>query len=159
MSARRPWRGHSWLAVPLRIYLGGLFILAAVHKIANPAAFALDVATYDLLPLELINLTAITLPWIEIVAGALLVAGVRVRPAALVVAALMAVFLIALVIALDRGLDMSCGCFASQGAEADPISWRTVLRDLVWLSMAAYVAIYDRAVLGLARLARQGVAP
>lgn len=159
MSAMGHWRGHSWLAVPLRIYLGGLFILAAVDKIAKPAAFALDVATYDILPLELVNLIAITLPWIEIVAGVLLVAGARVRPAALVVAALMTVFLVALVIALARGLDMSCGCFASQGAEADPISWRTVLRDLVWLTMAAYVAMYDRAVLGLARLTRQGVAP
>ncbi len=159
MRALGGWRGHAWLAVPLRLYLGVLFLYAAVHKVADPAAFALDVATYEILPLGLVNLTAITLPWIEIVAGALLLAGLRVRPAAIVVAALMAVFLLALVLALVRGLDMSCGCFASQAAESDPISWRTVLRDLVWLAMAVHVAVFDRARLSVAHLIRKGVPP
>lgn len=155
MTAIVSWRGHAWLALPLRLYLGVLFIYAAVHKVADPAAFALDVATYEILPLGLVNLVALTMPWIEIVAGAMLIAGVRVRPAALVVAALMAVFLVALIIALARGLDMSCGCFASQGAESDPISWRTVLRDLVWFAMAAHVAVFDRARLSVAKLVRK----
>ncbi len=159
MIGATSWRGHAWVAVPLRLYLGALFIYAAVHKVADPAAFALDVATYEILPLGLVNLAALTVPWIEVVAGALLLAGWRVRPAALVVAGLLAVFLAALLIALARGLDMSCGCFASQGAGADPISWRTVLRDLLWLAMAAHVAVFDRAHLSVAQLVRKGVLP
>lgn len=142
----------AWLAVPARWYLGWLFVAASIHKIAVPQAFAVDVATYDILPLSLVNAGAITLPWVELFAGVLLLAGLRIRAAALLVAGMMLVFLAALVVALARGLDMSCGCFASQGAESDPISWLTVVRDLVWLGLALLVFFCDRGRLGLDHL-------
>ncbi len=66
------WRGHAWLALAARLYLGGIFLFAAAHKVWDPAGFALDVATYDILPLELVNLQAIILPWVEVVAALLL---------------------------------------------------------------------------------------
>jgi uncharacterized membrane protein YphA (DoxX/SURF4 family) len=142
-------RAAAWLAVPARWYLGVLFVGACLHKIAHPQAFALDIATYDILPLGLVNLTAIILPWIELAAGAMLLAGWRVRAASLLVAAMMGVFMVALLIALARGLDMSCGCFASQGAEEDPISRLTVLRDTVWLGLAFFVLACDRGLAGV----------
>jgi uncharacterized membrane protein YphA (DoxX/SURF4 family) len=139
----------AWLALPARWYLGGLFVLASWHKIAVPHDFAIDVATYAILPLALVNPVAIVLPWVELAAGLMLLLGARVRAGALLVAAMMGVFLAALVIALARGLDMSCGCFASQGAESDPISWLTVLRDVTWLALSVLVACCDRGLLGL----------
>jgi len=142
----------AWFAVPARWYLGVLFVGACLHKIAEPASFALDIATYDILPLVAVNLVAIVLPWIELYAGAMLIAGWRVRASSLIVAAMMLVFLAALWIALARGLDMSCGCFASQGAEEDPISRVTVLRDIVWLGLALFVVVFDRGLVGLDRL-------
>jgi uncharacterized membrane protein YphA (DoxX/SURF4 family) len=147
------WPGHAWLAIPARFYLGYIFILACLHKIAHPGTFALDIATYDLLPLSLVNLTAITLPWIELAAGIMLVAGYRVRGASLAVAGMMVMFIIAIVLALSKGLDMSCGCFASQAAkDEDPITYMTVLRDLGWLALSLYVVIFDRSAIGLDRL-------
>jgi hypothetical protein len=65
---------------------------------------------------------------------------------------MMAMFTVAIAIAVAKGLDMSCGCFASQGSSEDPISWRTILRDLSWLLLAAYVFIFERRPLGLDRL-------
>ena len=144
-----PARVLGWLAVPARWYLGALFVGACLHKIADPGSFALDVATYDILPLALVNLTAIVLPWVELAAGGLLLLGWRVRAGALLVAAMMALFVAALAVALARGLDMSCGCFASQGAAEDPISLLTVARDLGWLALAAFVLAYDRGLVGL----------
>ena len=137
------------MAVPARWYLGALFIGACLHKIAEPASFALDIATYDILPLAAVNPAAIVLPWVELAAGAMLILGWRTRAASLLVAAMMLVFLLALGIALARGLDMSCGCFASQGAGEDPISRITVLRDLVWLALALFVLGCDRGLAGL----------
>lgn len=139
----------SWFAAPARWYLGVLFVGACLHKIADPRSFAVDIATYDILPLVLVNLAAITLPWTELAAGTLLIIGWRVRTAALLVAAMMLFFLAALGVALARGLDMSCGCFASQGVADDPISWLTVMRDLVWLGLAVFVFVYDTEWLGL----------
>jgi len=145
------WRGHAWLALAARLYLGGVFLVACLHKIADPAGFALDVATYQLLPLGLVNLTALVLPWVELLAGAMLVVGFRTRAAALLVAGMMLIFMIALGWALHLGLDMSCGCFASASGEQDSISGLTLLRDGTWLALALYVLALDRRPLGLDR--------
>ena len=142
-------RVASWLAVPARWYLAVVFLGACIHKIVDPRAFAIDVATYDILPLVLVNLVAITLPWVELVAAVMLLIGWRVRAGALLINGMMLVFLAALLIALARGLDMSCGCFASQGAEEDPISRMTVLRDLIWLGLGIFVYAFDRGRAGL----------
>ncbi len=147
-------RAAAWVAVPARWYLGLLFLAACLHKIVAPASFALDVATYDILPLALVNLVAITLPWVELAAGVMLLLGLRVRTAALLVAGMMAVFLVALVVALWRGLDMSCGCFAAEGAVEDPISWLTVVRDLAWLGLALLVLGCDHGLVGLDALVK-----
>jgi uncharacterized membrane protein YphA (DoxX/SURF4 family) len=145
------WPGHAWLGLAARWYLAYVFLAACLHKIAYPALFAVDVATYQILPLWAVNATAILLPWVELFAAILLVVGFRARAGALLVAGMMVVFIVALLIALAKGLDMSCGCFASGGAEEDPISYRTVLRDLGWLALAVYVIGFDRRPLGLDR--------
>lgn len=146
------WKGHAFLALAARIYLAVVFLLACYHKLLDPSAFALDIATYQILPLATVNLMAIVLPWVELAAGLMLLVGFRARAGALLVAAMMTMFTAAIVIALGRGLEMSCGCFASQGAAEDPISWQTILRDLGWLALALYVLFLDRNPLGIDRL-------
>jgi len=146
------WPGHGWLALPVRLYLGWVFLTACWHKVLHPATFALDVATYQFLPLELINLFAITLPWVELAAGVMLVVGLRARAASLLTGAMMVAFIVALIAALDKGLQMGCGCFASNAlAEEDPISWLTVMRDLAWLAMSLYILFLDQSPLGFDR--------
>jgi len=87
---------------------------------------------------------AIVLPWIELASGVMIVIGWRTRAASLLIAGMMAVFLAAIIMALAKGLEMSCGCFASQAMVEDPISWKTVLRDLGWLAIPLYVLVFDR---------------
>ena len=150
MNALLNWRGHQWLSIPIRLYLGGVFIWASLHKIAHPDAFALDVATYNILPLYLINLMAICLPWLEIVCGAMMCLGFKTRAAAWLISGMMAMFLVALLIALANGLDMSCGCFASSSmSRDDAISKMTIVRDTTWLLLGLYILIFDRRSLGL----------
>lgn len=145
------WSGHAWLALPARGYLAWLFIAACLHKIAHPASFALDIATYDILPVVLVHPLAIGLPWVELVAGLALVLGFRTRAAALAVSGMLVLFMVAIAIALAKGLDLSCGCFASQALEQDPISGWTLVRDAGWLALSLYVALFDRNPLGLDR--------
>jgi putative oxidoreductase len=147
------WRGQQWLCLAARVYLGAVFIGAAIHKIAEPGAFALDIATYGILPLALINPLAITLPWIEIAAGGFAVIGVKARASSLLMAGMMVLFIVALAIALTKGLEMGCGCFASTAAaDENPISGMTILRDLAWLALALYPALLDLKPLGLLSL-------
>ena len=144
--------GSQWLLLGVRVYLGLLFIIASWHKIMDPATFALDVATYQFLPLWAINGFALILPWVEVLAGAMLILGLRARAAALLVLLMMLSFILALLWALHLGLDMSCGCFASQAATTeDPISSHTLIRDLFWFLLALYVLTFEKAPLGFDR--------
>ena len=97
----------------LRLGLGGIFIVAGVIKIIDPAQFANDIANYRLLPYNLINLLAITLPWVEVVAGVLLITGPWKRASALAILLMMIVFLAAIGQATARGLNIKCGCFGT----------------------------------------------
>jgi len=150
MRAFLNWKGHSIIAVPARVYLGMVFIMASLYKIAQPGEFALSIATYNILPLELVNIMAICLPYIEIIAGALMVAGVKSRASAWLIVGMMIMFMTALVIALYNGLDMSCGCFASSSIEeGDEISVKTIWRDTGWLLLGVYVLLFDNRPIGL----------
>lgn len=114
-------RAHAgfdrWLDRGLRLVVGGLFILAGVLKILGPEKFATDVSNYRLVPHALINLVAILVPWIEVVAGVCVLAGVWLRAAAQVVTGMTVVFFFVIVSALARGLNIECGCFGTVGGK------------------------------------------
>ena len=104
----------NWI---LRLVVGGAFVVAGVLKIADPTTFATAVSNYGLVPHELINLVAILIPWIEIVAGSFVLAGIWLRAAALVITTLTIMFAIVIVSALAQGLNIECGCFGTIGGK------------------------------------------
>ena len=126
----------------LRLALGGVFIFAGVVKIINPAHFAADVGNYRLLAREWVNLFAITLPWIETLAGLLLVAGIWKRASALLIAAMLAVFLIAIGQAVARGLNINCGCFGT--VEGRKVGLEALAQDAAMLAAALWLVWQDR---------------
>lgn len=93
--------------------IGLVFIGAALPKIGDPQSFALAVHNFRLLPLALENLVALSLPWVELVAGLSLVLGIRARAGGLLASLLMVLFSVVVAIALARGLDVECGCFGT----------------------------------------------
>ena len=119
-----------------RLILGALFVWSAVGKLPDMAAFAQDVANYRVVPPVLVPFLASAVVGIELLAGIALVSGWMARPAAIVSAALLAVFIVFLAQALLRGIDLRCGCFGGD----EPASWWTVARDLAMLAAALAVA-------------------
>ena len=121
----------------LRLGLGGLFVFTGALKMADPAAFAVEIHNYQLLP-ALAPLLAATLPAVELGLGAALLAGPRLwlRAGAFATAALMLIFTVAVGSAVARGINISCGCF---GSGSGPVTMLTVLRDVALL--AASVAL------------------
>jgi uncharacterized membrane protein YphA (DoxX/SURF4 family) len=105
----------AWVDVTLRVLLGGAFVLAGLLKIMDPARFAVDVGNYRLAPHALVNLVAIIIPWIEVVAGLSVLAGIWLRAAALVITSLTVMFFFVIASALARGLNIECGCFGTVG--------------------------------------------
>lgn len=131
-----------WLALAFRLYLGGLFVYASMYKIQYPGEFAESVAAYRMVPYFLVNAMAVFMPWLELVSGILLIAGIRAKAAVLTIGAMLVLFTVALVYVLVAEIPIGCGCFTAQEAEA---TWLTVLRDLGWLAMAAHVFFFDKA--------------
>ncbi len=149
-------KAHSFIALPIRFYLAYVFIAACIHKLVSPESFAIDIATYQFLPLVFINPLAIILPYVELTTGIMLVLGAKARSAALMVCGMMVMFMIALSFALYNDLSISCGCFASNAAAAsDPISGLTMLRDSAWLLLAVYVVVFDTNPIGIDRLLKR----
>ncbi|HVO11033.1 MAG TPA: MauE/DoxX family redox-associated membrane protein [Vicinamibacteria bacterium] len=138
----------------LRVLLGGFFVYASVDKILDPAAFARVVYQWQVVGPLYSNLVAVTLPWVELLAGALLVLGVWKRESALVIALLLSVFLGAAASVLARGIDVeNCGCTSLARSEATApgwppswargVGWFLVSRDLLMLGAAALLASTD----------------
>jgi uncharacterized membrane protein YphA (DoxX/SURF4 family) len=117
----RPGRRLEWGAVAARWFLGGLFVYTGLEKVVDPVAFLKLVRQYDLgQSALLLNTIAATLPWFEIFCGALLLAGVAVRGAALALLGMLIPFTVvvwhrALVLQAAKGLPFcavkfDCGC-------------------------------------------------
>jgi putative oxidoreductase len=144
---------HPYTAFVCRVVLGVVFIYASVDKILHPAVFARAVQNYRIVPLEAVNAFAIVLPWIELVAGLLLVLGLFSGGSVLVITFLILVFLVALSSVLIRGIDTACGCFSSSGGGRVTIGY--VIRDLALLLLALHLFLYDHGILSLDCLIRR----
>jgi uncharacterized membrane protein YphA (DoxX/SURF4 family) len=117
-----------------RIVIGCVLITAALSKIGAAKEFALQIENYDTLPIGWENLFAITLPWLELVAGLSVLFGVWARSGAWLAVLLMVVFTAAVVQALARGLNIECGCFGT--ADGTRIGLGKLAENLVLLTMA-----------------------
>lgn len=112
-----------WL---LKLALAGIFFYAGSIKIAHPESFALDIYNYKVLPLALVNLSALILPFLEILCALGLLFRFSAKASNHFLVLIMLVFLIASIQAWLRGLNIQCGCFGKGSTTVGPI---TFLRD------------------------------
>jgi uncharacterized membrane protein YphA (DoxX/SURF4 family) len=134
------WRGSEILAFCARVLLGAVFVYASIDKIAHPEAFAKAIYNYQILPETLINLTAIVLPWLELVMGVLLVLGVWQHGAVFLANVLLGCFFGALLLNLIRGLDIDCGCFTtSQASDSHGSMIWYVFRDSFFMALGVFL--------------------
>lgn len=126
---------HPVVLLVFRVALGAVFIYASLDKIQHPAAFARAVSFYHLGPTSAINVFALLLPWAELVTGVALIAGVAARGSALLIAGMLVMFLVALVWAIAKGIDISCGCFSTGAETADghKVGYDLLVRDVLML--------------------------
>lgn len=123
---------NKTLLVVFRLVLGGLFIYAGAVKVLDPLGFAQNIRNYDLVGQSLSFIAAIVLPWLEILAGVALAAGVWKRASALIISGLLVFFIVLTLVTIARGLDVDCGCF---GALSRKSGLGVILEDLGMLFM------------------------
>ncbi|HSI64007.1 MAG TPA: MauE/DoxX family redox-associated membrane protein [Candidatus Saccharimonadia bacterium] len=100
-----------WWQVLLRWFLGLLLVWAALGKLANLQEFYVMLAAYRLpLPMSLLRGVAVVLPWMELLCGLLLLAGLRARAALAWSLVMFLSFIVCTGQAWLRGLKIACGC-------------------------------------------------
>jgi putative oxidoreductase len=132
----------EWLTIRVQLALGAIFVAAAIPKILDPPSFAHMIYNYRLLPASLVNVAALVMPWIELLAGLALILGVWTAAARTLIATMLVVFIVAIGINLARGNAIDCGCFdvsaAGKTVEQRIADMRFVIvRDLAMLLMVA----------------------
>ncbi|MCU0236720.1 MAG: DoxX family membrane protein [Acidobacteria bacterium] len=133
----------AWLQALCRLVLGGIFIYASLDKIVHPGEFARIIANYAILPDHLVTLPALVLPWLEMLAGLFLVAGIWRRSSALWLSLLLLFFILALGVNALRGIDVSCGCFSTSAADTEN-AWILIFRDLLILIPGLIIVFFGR---------------
>jgi uncharacterized membrane protein YphA (DoxX/SURF4 family) len=147
MSSKISLRGWDIVVALVRLACGGLFIYSSLDKLDNAALFSKFVENYHVLPMALVPLAAVVIPWLEFFTGLCLVAGFRWRGAALIFFILVTVYVLALSWNLLNGVEMNCGCFSMESQEK--LSIWTVLRDVIFLAMGFLVLTSSRMALTL----------
>lgn len=129
----------AYLIFALRLALGGLLMFAGIAKAHDgPALTATALAGYRILPAPFVAPLAIALPYVEILLGAYLAAGLFARLCALVASAQFVIFAGAVASLVIRRIPADCGCFGS--SIPTPPSWSHVLADVALALLAACVA-------------------
>jgi len=121
---------NKYLLLAFRFVVGGVFIWAGILKILNPLDFAQNIANYRVFPQVISFSLALVLPWIEVLSGFFLIAGIFRKASALLISCLLVGFLVLIFSAILRGLDIDCGCFGSLSKKVD---YKLILTDIVLL--------------------------
>jgi uncharacterized membrane protein YphA (DoxX/SURF4 family) len=120
--------------VVVSVLLGAVFVVSGVLKLSSPAQWRTQSAG-----LGVPGVVAGPLPIIELVVGALLIAQLARRAAAIAAGVLLLSFTVLLVVRLLQGRRPPCACFGALSTKA--ISWWDVARNAVLIVVAAVVAI------------------
>jgi hypothetical protein len=95
----------------LRTGFGILLVAASVDKLIHPHLFADAVANYRVTGQELALWVAVWIPCLELLTGLFLITGIWPDASISVNSILMTAFLILVIQAYARHLDIACGCF------------------------------------------------
>ena len=139
---------NKYLLLLFRIILGFVFIYAGIIKIAVPTGFSDAINNYDLLPLSFVNIFAITLPWIEVVAGLFLLFGISVKENSFIISVMLVVFILAIVISLGRGLNIDCGCFGTSSGTKVGIT--KLVENIILLTFSLLLTKFNSFYLSIA---------
>jgi uncharacterized membrane protein YphA (DoxX/SURF4 family) len=133
---------HPTVRRAAQIVAGLIFLASALAKISDLPAFAVSIHNFRLepvIPMAATNLLAMTIPWVELVAGLALVGGVRPRAGAIVYTVLLVVFTVGVVAAMARGLSFECGCFGK--ASAGPVGLKKLAENLAMIALGVVGSI------------------
>jgi len=130
------------LGLASRLIVGGVWVVAGLLKLPDPAENVRAVRAYQLLPEAVVPTVGYVLPVLELLLGVCLVVGLLTRVGGVVSSVLLVAFILGIALAWARGLEIECGCFGGGGGPAegaaDKYPWE-IARDAGLLLLSAYL--------------------
>ena len=121
------------VALLFRFTLAGIFLYAAYTKLTLPwQIFAMSIDSFKFFPPFVVEWSAKTLPWIELI---VLLSGRFAQSAAAASTLLLMVFNFLVIRAYVRGDQVDCGCFGPGGV----LDWKKLVEDGSMLAMSLFV--------------------
>lgn len=136
----------------VRVVLGLLLIVAGALKVGHPVELAANIAGFRLLTPQIAGPLALALPYIELLLGAYLVAGLFTRVVAAIAALQFLCYAGVVASAVVRHIGVDCGCFGP--ADTAVADWPHVALDLILASASAFVAYCGPGALAVDRKLR-----
>jgi uncharacterized membrane protein YphA (DoxX/SURF4 family) len=122
----------------VRVLLGALLLAAGALKVGHAPALAASIAGFRLLPAAITGPLALALPYVELLLGLYLVAGLFTRVVATIAAAQFVLYSGAIASAVLRHIAANCGCFGP--GDATVADWPHVAFDLLLAAASVFVA-------------------
>ena len=138
-----------------RVVVGGVWVVAGVLKLPDPAENVRTVRAYQILPESVVPAVGHGLPILEILVGACLLLGLLTRLAAVLSALMQLAFVIGIASVWARGLSIDCGCFgggANPTANAQAAYPWDIARDVVLLLLSVLLVWRPRTPLSVDNL-------
>lgn len=124
----------------LRIILGILYIVTSALKFPNLKGFAVIVASYNILPRQLVKPAAYAQPIIEFAVGWWILSGKELFYASIAGLLLMIVANVFIIRGMLQKKKMeNCGCYGT--AIKVPLTWKKAAENLIWTALFAVLAI------------------
>jgi putative oxidoreductase len=140
-----------WILLAARLILGAIFIYSAISKLKDPwMLFAMAVNSYQILPEWAVTVVARGLPWFELLLGAFLISGWKLRWSALAADGLLGTFLAVNLYSFIKNPHsgaITCGCFGA-GEKLGPLTLAidaSMFAVALAVTIGAYLALRRRA--------------
>lgn len=140
-------KAKPWVSLLVRIAMAGIMLWAGVAKLVDIPASVRAVRAYELLPEALVPLVGTALPFVEILLGIVLLMGLFTRWATIVYLLMVVAFMVGVIYAWAKGLQIDCGCFGGGGEleeGADPGYLGHLLERVGFLALGAWLLAFPR---------------
>jgi len=125
------------------VIVSACLLYAGWQELTAPTTFAYAIAAYELIPLGLTPLFALTIPVVMILAGLSLLSSVFRVGGALAAGFLLTAFTGAIISAKMRGLDINCGCAAGIDLSIQKSFPLLILRNASLLAMLGMACVRE----------------
>ena len=141
-------RALDVIGLLVRLGLAAVWLVSGAIKVSDLNQTYIAVQAYDLLPPGAVSVVAAGLPFLELLLGVLLLAGLGTRVVAIVSGIVLLAFIGGVAQSWARGLTIDCGCFGGGGEVAAGQTQypQELARDIGFLLLAVWLTVRPRSL-------------